>query len=123
MAFPIIALIASILGKKQDKPEAYRMGTIGESVQPGMRRTWDNESMGYSNTGSSTGEVQPGQQRYFNQGTGGYQGPQGEQRPGGGFNNFANKAQTIGSILGTLNNIGGNQNKRVPYQMQINRRY
>ncbi|MDD5060908.1 MAG: hypothetical protein PHN44_01310 [Candidatus Marinimicrobia bacterium] len=127
-----LALIASVLGRKKDDPNSFKMGTIGEAVnaQPGEQRTFDESTGQYVNTGSPSGEVQPGQQRVFNQGTGTYQNnqsgmqvpdraaEQGQSGDGGGFQNAMGTVNTIGSVIG---GIQGNKKKSGPYQMQLRR--
>lgn len=95
MAAPaIIALLSSLLGRKSDKPDSYQMSGV------------DSQRPAQATVGDVTGVQQPAMQQ--------------QPQQGNGFQNFANKAQTIGSILSMLKS--NQQQPQGGYQMQFRRR-
>lgn len=124
MAFPIIALIGSILGRKKDKTKPFEMGggskygSIGEStggdVAPGQQRFSTGQTGQYSN--SNPAEVQQGQVRQLNQSGTGY-GNIGDSvgRSGGGAQDAMGK---VGNAVGLLSSLRKKKQNNAPYQMK-----
>lgn len=135
MAIPVIAAILSaVLGRKKNNEDSYNM-TIGDAVQPGTKRKYDEATGKYIDApqyqeappiqggpvdrSQYGGNVQPGQMRVQNtQGAGYVDAGQSQGSGGGGFQNAMGTAQTIGSILGSRKK----ENQNAPYQMQMRRR-
>lgn len=123
-------IIGAVLGRKKDEDKTFKMGSIGESVQPNTVRRYDEGSGQYLNSrpnprtdmygggvNDQQGDVQPGQLRELSQNGGGYTDA-GQQQGGGGFQNAMGTVNTIGGFIG---NLQGNRNRRGPYQMQMRR--
>jgi hypothetical protein len=96
----IAGIIGSILGRNREEGQGiYIEPSYHENAQQGVLRAWDDNEKKYVDMGTVGDLVQPGQMRQYNEGTGMY-GDAPQQ--GGGFQNAIGKAGTIASLLQRL---------------------
>lgn len=114
MAFPIIPLIAAILGSKKDKNAgAYQMqvnsnpGSVAQAVQPMQRQGMQTAQA----LAGVAGNVANSQQA----------APQ-QAAPQSGFQKGLGTAMNVASLLQGIQGLKGNKQQAQPYQMNLQRR-
>lgn len=115
MAFPIIPLIAAILGAKKDKNAgAYQMqmnsnpGSVAQAVQPMQQGQGMQTAQALAGV---AGNVANSQQA----------APQ-QAAPQSGFQKGLGTAMNVASLLQGIQGLKGNKQQAQPYQMNLQRR-
>jgi hypothetical protein len=114
MAFPIIPLIAAILGAKKDKnANAYQMqmrdnpGSVAQAVQPMQGQGMQTAQALAGVAGSAVNSQQAAPQ---------------QPAPQSGFQQGLGTAMNVASLLQGLQGLKGNKQQSQPYQMNLQRR-